>query len=72
MLWLLSGTREVQGRFTQLQIITPGISSGSAVALLEQHCWSLDAIADPVSLCHVTVLCLDKKKKTGLAVVMDG
>jgi len=72
VLWLLSDTWEVQDGFTQLQIITPGISSGSAVALLEQRCWSLDVVADPVSLCHVTVLCLDKKSRPGLVVIMGG
>ena len=72
MLWLLSDTWEVQGGFTQLQIITLGISSSSAVALLQQHCCSLDAVADPGSLCHVTVLCLDKKSPPGLVVIMDG
>lgn len=57
MLWLLSGAWEVEDGFTQLQIITPGINSGSAVAWLEQHCWSLDAVADLVSFvpCYSSV-----------------
>lgn len=54
-------TWEDQDGFTHVQITTLGISSSSALALLEQHCWILDAVADSDSLCHVTVLCLDKK-----------
>lgn len=57
MLWLLSDTQEVQDAFTQLQIITPGISSGLAVALLEQHRWSFDALAG-LLVCAMLQFCV--------------